>query len=74
MDNILILVWDVHVFTFLFIFSDKVLIIQTKTHDMLKVVTPIEHIPQKNAKIRKKLCSYVGPSKKSIQGLRRAVF
>ena len=51
MDNILILVWDV--FTFLFIFSDKGLIIQTKTHDMLKIVPPIEHIPQKNAKIQK---------------------
>ena len=74
MDNILILVWDVHIFTFLFIFSDKVLIIQTKTHDKSKVVPPIEHIPQKNAKIQKKLCSYVGLSKKSIHGLRRAVF
>ena len=74
MGNILILVWDVHIFTFLFILSDKVLMIQTKTHDMLKVVPPIEHIPQKNAKIRKKICSYVGPSKKSILGFKSAEF
>ena len=51
MDNILFLVWDV--FTFLFIFSDKGLILQTKTHDIWKVVPPIEQIPQKNGKIQK---------------------